>query len=72
VEITPGIWRKVASTPQKHPAANVAFCMYRSLDQFVGWRIANCPLFGWRNARKVAWRPVWTGKWRNRAIDATL
>jgi len=25
VEVTPGSWRNVASTPQKHPAANVAF-----------------------------------------------
>src|SRR5215469_11342748 len=28
--MTPGSWRNVASTPQKHPAANVAFAISRS------------------------------------------
>jgi hypothetical protein len=31
VASTPGICRKVASTPQKQPAANVAFSIFRLL-----------------------------------------
>src|SRR5260370_10379995 len=84
VEITPAIWRKVTSTPQKQPAANVAFAIEvapldRPFDNLHGFAASNSTLDD-ETSRKsrgaVAGRGRATGPrsslaWPTWAIDAT-